>query len=43
VIEVHHLDSSRSRRVLLEGLGVPYESVPYQPDAQTNLAPAAVR
>jgi glutathione S-transferase len=41
VLEVHHLNNSRSQRVLwlLEELGLPYEIVRYQRDAQTNLAP----
>jgi glutathione S-transferase len=45
MIEVHHLNNSRSQRVLwlLEELGVPYEIVPYQRDAQTNLAPEALK
>lgn len=45
MIEVHHLNNSRSQRVLwlLEELGLPYEIVPYQRDAQTNLAPDELR
>jgi glutathione S-transferase len=41
VLEVHHLNNSRSQRVLwlLEELTLPYEIVHYQRDAQTNLAP----
>lgn len=41
MLEVHHLNNSRSQRVLwlLEELELPYEIVPYQRDAQTNLAP----
>jgi glutathione S-transferase len=41
VIVVHHLNNSRSQRVLwlLEELGVPYEIQKYQRDAKTMLAP----
>lgn len=41
MITVHHLNNSRSQRVLwlLEELGVPYEVARYQRDAQTMLAP----
>jgi len=41
VIVVHHLNNSRSQRVLwvLEELGLPYEIAKYQRDATTNLAP----
>jgi glutathione S-transferase len=41
MITVHHLNNSRSQRVLwlLEELGVPYELVRYQRDAKTMLAP----
>src|SRR5215203_4866275 len=41
MIVVHHLNNSRSQRVLwlLEELGVPYEIKRYQRDAQTRLAP----
>jgi glutathione S-transferase len=44
VIEVHHLNNSRSQRVLwlLEELGLPYEIVHYQRDATTNLAPKSL-
>ncbi len=41
MITVHHLENSRSQRVLwlLEELGVPYEIKHYQRDAKTRLAP----
>ncbi len=41
MIVVHHLNNSRSQRVLwlLEELGLPYEIKPYQRDATTMLAP----
>jgi glutathione S-transferase len=41
MIVVHHLNDSRSQRILwlLEELGLPYEIKPYQRDAQTRLAP----
>ncbi|HSW25955.1 MAG TPA: glutathione S-transferase [Burkholderiaceae bacterium] len=41
MITVHHLNNSRSQRVLwlLEELGMPYEIKPYQRNASTNLAP----
>jgi glutathione S-transferase len=41
MIKVHHLNNSRSHRVLwlLEELGVPYEIVHYKRDAVTRLAP----
>lgn len=41
MITVHHLNNSRSQRVLwlLEELGVPYEIKHYQRDATTMLAP----
>ena len=44
-IVVHHLNNSRSQRVLwlLEELDVPYEIVHYQRDPQTLLAPASLR
>jgi glutathione S-transferase len=45
MITVHHLNNSRSQRVLwlLEELELPYEVVHYQRDAATMLAPAALR
>ena len=45
MITVHHLNNSRSQRVLwlLEELGVPYEVKRYQRDAQTMLAPPELR
>ena len=45
MIKVHHLNNSRSQRVLwlLEELGQDYEVVPYQRDAATMLAPPALR
>ncbi len=45
MIVVHHLNNSRSQRVLwlLEELGLPYEVQRYQRDAQTMLAPPALR
>jgi glutathione S-transferase len=45
VIVVHHLNNSRSQRVLwlLEELGLEYEIKRYQRDAQTMLAPAELR
>ena len=45
MITVHHLNDSRSQRVLwlLEELGLPYEVKRYQRDAKTNLAPAALK
>ncbi|MGA2191480.1 MAG: glutathione S-transferase [Steroidobacteraceae bacterium] len=44
MVTVHHLNNSRSQRVLwlLEELGAPYEVVRYERDAQTMLAPAAL-
>jgi glutathione S-transferase len=40
-ITVHHLNNSRSQRILwlLEELSIPYEITHYQRDAVTNLAP----
>ena len=45
MITVHHLNNSRSQRVLwlLEVLGVPYEIKRYQRDATTMLAPPELR
>jgi glutathione S-transferase len=45
MIVVHHLNNSRSQRVLwlLEELGVEYEVKRYQRDAQTMLAPPELR
>jgi glutathione S-transferase len=45
MITVHHLNNSRSQRVLwlLEELGVPYEVRRYERDANTMLAPPALR
>lgn len=42
MLVVHHLNNSRSQRVLwlLEELELPYEIKRYQRDAETNLAPA---
>ena len=41
MIRVHHLNNSRSQRVLwlLEELGTPYEVVRYERDRATMLAP----
>jgi glutathione S-transferase len=45
MLTVHHLNNSRSQRVLwlLEELGTPYEIRHYQRDAKTMLAPAELR
>ena len=45
MITVHHLNDSRSQRVLwlLEELGLPYEIKHYQRDAVTSLAPPELR
>jgi glutathione S-transferase len=45
MIVVHHLNNSRSQRILwlLEELGAPYEIKFYQRDATTNLAPPELR
>jgi glutathione S-transferase len=45
MIVVHHLNNSRSQRVLwlLEELGLAYEIKRYQRDAHTMLAPASLR
>lgn len=44
MVIVHHLENSRSQRVLwlLEELGVPYEVKRYERDKKTNLAPQAL-
>ena len=45
MITVHHLNNSRSQRVLwlLEELGVDYEVIRYERNARTMLAPPALR
>ena len=45
MIIVHHLNNSRSQRILwlLEELGLPYEIKHYQRDAKTNLAPPELK
>jgi len=45
MIIVHHLENSRSQRILwlLEELGLPYEVVRYERDSKTMLAPPALR
>ncbi|WP_426286493.1 glutathione S-transferase [Luteibacter sp. E-22] len=45
MIVIHHLNNSRSQRVLwlLEELGLPYELVRYQRDPKTMLAPKELR
>jgi len=45
MITVHHLNDSRSQRILwlLEELGLPYEIMRYQRDAQTRLAPPELK
>jgi glutathione S-transferase len=45
MIVVHHLNDSRSQRILwlLEELGLPYEIKHYQRDAQTRLAPPELK
>ena len=45
MLTVHHLNNSRSQRVLwlLEELGLPYEITHYQRDAKTMLAPLELR
>lgn len=42
MITVHHLENSRSQRILwlLEELGVPYQVLRYERDPETQLAPA---
>ena len=45
MIKIHHLEHSRSQRILwlLEELSVPYQIVPYKRDPQTMLAPDTLR
>lgn len=45
MLVVHHLNNSRSQRVLwlLEELELPYRIVRYQRNAETNLAPRKSR
>jgi len=45
MITVHHLNNSRSQRVLwlLEELGLPYEVIRYERDTASMLAPPALR
>jgi glutathione S-transferase len=45
MLTVHHLNNSRSQRVLwlLEEIGVPYELVKYERDPKTSLAPAELQ
>ena len=45
MIQVHHLNNSRSQRILwmLEELDVQYEVKPYQRDSQTSLAPSSLK
>jgi len=45
MIVVHHLNNSRSQRVLwlLEEMGLPYEVKRYERDAKTSLAPPELR
>ncbi|UTW59574.1 glutathione S-transferase [Kordiimonas sp. SCSIO 12603] len=45
MIKVHHLNNSRSQRILwaLEELGLEYEIIQYQRDAETRLAPESLR
>ena len=45
MIEVHHLNNSRSQRVLwmLEELGTPYTVIRYERDAKTMFAPAELK
>ena len=45
MITVHHLNNSRSQRILwlLEELSVPYEIKRYQRDPKTNLAPPELK
>ena len=45
MIKIHHLNNSRSHRVLwlLEELGVKYQLIKYQRDKITNLAPKELK
>ncbi len=45
MLTVHHLETSRSQRILwlLEELGVPYQLKVYRRDAQTRLAPPELK
>ncbi|HLK24069.1 MAG TPA: glutathione S-transferase [Caulobacteraceae bacterium] len=45
MIKIHHLNNSRSQRILwlMEELDLPYEIVRYQRDAATNLAPPELK
>jgi glutathione S-transferase len=45
MITVHHLNDSRSQRILwlLEELGVPYEIQRYERDSQTRLSPPSLK
>jgi glutathione S-transferase len=45
MIKLHHLNQSRSKRVIwaLEELGVPYEVVPYQRDTTSMFAPPELK
>ena len=45
MLKVHHLNNSRSQRILwlLEEMGTPYEIIKYQRDAVTNLAPPELK
>lgn len=45
MIRVHHLENSRSQRILwlLEELGLPYEVIRYERDKKTMLAPPSLR
>jgi glutathione S-transferase len=45
MIEVHHLNHSRSQRILwlLEELDLPYQIVPWERDKRTSLAPKGLR
>ena len=45
MIEIHHLNESRSRRItwMLEELGQDYKIVSYQRDPKTRLAPPELK